>query len=79
MACEHRRVGRPSELTRSVVDLMDDKKATAIRDIDRAAGRLPARDHLVIRDGYVITMDPVVGDLPQTDVLVRDGEILSGR
>ena len=56
---------------------MDDEKAPVVRDTDRAAGRLPARDHLVIRDGYVITMDPVVGDLPQTDVLVRDGEILA--
>jgi cytosine/adenosine deaminase-related metal-dependent hydrolase len=56
---------------------MDDEKPTAIRDTDRAAGRLPARDHLVIKDGYVITMDPMVGDLPQTDVLVRDGEILA--
>ena len=56
---------------------MDDDNVTAVRDIDRAKGRLPAREHLVIRDGYVITMDPAVGDLPQTDVLVRNGEILA--
>src|SRR5215471_19061437 len=56
---------------------MDDEKASVVRETDRVAGRLPARDHLIIRDGYVITMDPVVGDLPQTDVLVCDGEILA--
>jgi 5-methylthioadenosine/S-adenosylhomocysteine deaminase len=57
--------------------LRADEKASAVGDTDRAAGRLPARGHLVIRDGYVITMDPVAGDLPQADVLVRNGEILA--
>ena len=77
MACEPQKVGHPSGLYSSVAELMEDGKAPAVRDDDLAAGRLPARDHLVIRDGYVITMDPMVGDLPQVDVLVRNGEILA--
>ncbi|SEB23524.1 amidohydrolase family protein [Variovorax sp. YR216] len=30
---------------------------------------------LIIRGGYVLTMDPVLGDMPCADVLVRDGQI----
>lgn len=30
---------------------------------------------LVIRGGHVLTMDPVLGDMPCADVLVRDGQI----
>jgi hypothetical protein len=32
-----------------------------------------ARGPLVIRGGYVVTMDPGTGDLPGGDVLVSDG------
>ena len=35
-----------------------------LRDADRSAGRLPARGDFVIRGAYVITMDPVLGDMP---------------
>src|SRR5579859_231494 len=37
---------------------------------DRAAGGA-----LLVRDGYVITMDPATGDVPGGDVLVRGGAI----
>ncbi|MFK0113330.1 amidohydrolase family protein [Streptomyces sp. NPDC091217] len=30
---------------------------------------------VLIRRGYVVTMDPDIGDLPEADVLVRDGRI----
>ena len=46
-----------------------------LRDADRSAGRLPARGDFVIRGAYVITMDPVLGDMPGADLLVRNGEI----
>jgi 5-methylthioadenosine/S-adenosylhomocysteine deaminase len=36
-----------------------------------------ARGPLVIRGGYVITMDPGAGDLPDADVLVSDGSIVA--
>jgi 5-methylthioadenosine/S-adenosylhomocysteine deaminase len=38
-------------------------------------GRLPRRETFVIRDAYVLTMDPALGDLPSGDVAVRDGRI----
>jgi 5-methylthioadenosine/S-adenosylhomocysteine deaminase len=51
--------------------------AEALRDADRSAGRLPARGDFVVRGAYIATMDPVLGDMPGADVLVRDGEIIA--
>lgn len=31
---------------------------------------------LLIKGGYVVTMDPALGDLPDSDVIVRDGVIV---
>jgi cytosine/adenosine deaminase-related metal-dependent hydrolase len=36
---------------------------------------LPQRSELLIRGGYVLTMDEQLGDLPSADVHVRDGRI----
>ncbi|HUF71287.1 MAG TPA: amidohydrolase family protein [Gammaproteobacteria bacterium] len=36
---------------------------------------LPPRQHLVLRNAYVLTMDAAVGDLPAADVEIRDGTI----
>ena len=30
---------------------------------------------MIIRSGYVVTMDPALGDLPEGDVLVTGGRI----
>ena len=38
-------------------------------------GRIPRRSEVVIRNAYVMTMDPKLGDLPDADVHVRDGAI----
>ena len=38
-------------------------------------GRLPRRREVVIRNAYVMTMDPKLGDLPDADVHVREGAI----
>ncbi len=38
---------------------------------------LPGRGEFVIRGAYVMTMDPAVGDLPNADVHVRNGEIVA--
>lgn len=35
------------------------------------------RERLLIRGGYVISMDDSIGDLPRGDVLIADGEILA--
>ena len=42
-----------------------------------AAPQLPTREHFVIRGGYVLSMDPAVGELPRGDVHVRDGRIVA--
>jgi cytosine/adenosine deaminase-related metal-dependent hydrolase len=49
-------------------------KPTAPREF---AGQLPKRGEFVVRDAYVVTMDPKLGDIPQGDVHVRNGEILA--
>ncbi len=39
------------------------------------AGALPARETLLIRGAYVLSMDAQIGDLANSDVLVSDGQI----
>ena len=41
------------------------------------ARRLPARGEFVIRGGYILTMDEALGDIPDGDVHVRNGEIVA--
>ena len=36
-------------------------------------------NELLIKGGHVVTMDPVLGDQPDSDVLVRDGSIVEIR
>ena len=38
---------------------------------------LPAANEVLIRDAFVISMDPSIGDLPHGDVHVRDGSIVA--
>ncbi|HEX5496005.1 MAG TPA: hypothetical protein VFX70_15660, partial [Mycobacteriales bacterium] len=40
-------------------------------------GTLPVRPEFVVRGAHVLTCDPVLGDLPDGDVHVRDGEIVA--
>ncbi|MGD0955468.1 MAG: amidohydrolase family protein [Candidatus Acidiferrales bacterium] len=40
-----------------------------------ALSSLPARGKFLIRDAYVMTMDPAIGDLPNGDVHVENGAI----
>ena len=39
--------------------------------------QLPPRGEFVVRNAYVLTMDPALGDLPTGDVHVRNGEIVA--
>ncbi len=41
------------------------------------AGGLPPRGEFVIRDAHVISVDPTIGDLPNGDIHVRNGELVS--
>ena len=47
------------------------------RAAGRPAGQLPARGEFVVRNAYVLTMDPALGDLPRGDIHVRNGEIVA--
>lgn len=38
---------------------------------------LPARGEFVIRNGYILTMDPALGDIPNGDIHVKDGVIVA--
>jgi 5-methylthioadenosine/S-adenosylhomocysteine deaminase len=42
---------------------------------ERAAAKLPARGELVLRNAYVMTMDPELGDIAGGDVHIKNGEI----
>jgi cytosine/adenosine deaminase-related metal-dependent hydrolase len=44
---------------------------------NRRPATLPARGEFVVRNGYILTMDPIVGDIPAGDVHVRDGQIIA--
>jgi 5-methylthioadenosine/S-adenosylhomocysteine deaminase len=55
---------------------MADGLTSTISKVTGPATSLPgARGALVLRGGYVITMDPATGDLPGADVLVSEGLI----
>src|SRR4051812_31666920 len=41
------------------------------------AGGLPSRGEFVVRNAYVLSMDAKIGDLPQGDVHVRNGQIVA--
>lgn len=41
------------------------------------ATHLPARSEFVVRNAYVLTMDPSIGDLPRGDIHVRNGAIVA--
>ena len=43
----------------------------------RGTFKLPARGEFVIRSGYVMTMDPTLGDIARGDVHVKNGAIVA--
>jgi len=42
-----------------------------------SVGELPARGEFLIRDAYILTMDPTLGDIPSGSVHVKNGEIMA--
>lgn len=38
---------------------------------------LPSRGELILRNAYVMTMDPTLGDIPDGDVHIKNGEIVA--
>src|ERR1700722_702343 len=49
---------------------------TRAQERSAAAGGLPARPDFVIRNAYLLTMDPGLGDVPDGDIHVKDGQIV---
>lgn len=44
---------------------------------DRTSGKLPPRGEFVVRNAYVVTMDPKLADIPIGDVHVRNGALVA--
>jgi 5-methylthioadenosine/S-adenosylhomocysteine deaminase len=44
---------------------------------DRKPGTLPRRGEFVVRNAYLVTMDPKLGDIPSGDVHVRNGALVA--
>ena len=52
-------------------------KASRLLAASRATGQLPPRGEFVVRNAYVLTMDPKLGDIPRGDVHVRNGMLVA--
>jgi 5-methylthioadenosine/S-adenosylhomocysteine deaminase len=61
----------------SVVGRTPAARADAGPVLSRPLAQLPPRGELVIRNAYVLTMDPALGDLARGDVHVRGGDIVA--
>lgn len=44
---------------------------------ERASGGLPPRGEFVVRNAYIVTMDPKLGDIPKGDIHVRNGALVA--
>ena len=53
------------------------QQASRLWSADRTSGKLPPRGEFVVRNAYVVTMDPKLGDLPNADVHVRNGALVA--
>ena len=54
---------------------MNGAKSSKLLAADRSGGQLPPRGEFVVRNAYVVSMDPKIGDLPRGDVHVQNGII----
>ena len=53
------------------------RQTSRVLAADRTAGQLPPRGEFVVRNAYVVTMDPQLGDIPRGDVHVRNGALVA--
>ncbi|HEX2929608.1 MAG TPA: amidohydrolase family protein, partial [Candidatus Binatia bacterium] len=51
--------------------------ASRLWSADRTSGKLPPRGEFVVRNAYVVTIDPKLGDIPNGDVHVRNGVLVA--
>jgi 5-methylthioadenosine/S-adenosylhomocysteine deaminase len=55
----------------------NERQASKFSAAERTIGKLPPRGEFVVRNAYVVTMDPKLGDLPRADVHVRNGALIA--
>jgi 5-methylthioadenosine/S-adenosylhomocysteine deaminase len=53
------------------------QQRSSLWTMDRSSGKLPPRGEFVVRNAYIVTMDPRLGDIPNGDVHVRDGALIA--
>jgi 5-methylthioadenosine/S-adenosylhomocysteine deaminase len=53
------------------------QESGAASQTGRPTGGLPSRGEFIIRNGYVLTMDPDLGDIPDGDVHIKNGAIIA--
>jgi cytosine/adenosine deaminase-related metal-dependent hydrolase len=53
------------------------RQASHLWAADHTTGQLPPRGEFVVRNAYVVTMDPNLGDIANGDVHVRDGALVA--
>lgn len=51
--------------------------ATQLSTRERQTGGLPPRSEFVVRNAYIVTMDPKLGDIPNGDIHVRNGTLVA--
>jgi len=72
------RVGTASLIApRSFAQTAPGKKTEAAKRPTPPGKNLPARGEFIVRNGYVLTMDQTLGDLPDGDVHVKNGAIVA--
>src|SRR5688572_21855537 len=55
----------------------NERQGSRFLAVNRTDGKLPPRGEFVVRNAYVVTMDPKLGDIPRGDVHVRNGELIA--
>jgi cytosine/adenosine deaminase-related metal-dependent hydrolase len=53
------------------------RQPSSLSAAQRSSGKLPARGEFVVRNAYIVTMDPTLGDIPNGDVHVRNGALVA--
>jgi len=53
------------------------QQSSRLWSTDRTSGQLPPRGEFVVRNAYIVTMDPKLGDIPNGDVHVRNGALVA--
>jgi cytosine/adenosine deaminase-related metal-dependent hydrolase len=56
---------------------MGSQQGSRLGSADRVPGQLPRRGEFLVRNAYIVTMDPKLGDIPNGDIHVRNGALVA--